>query len=211
MSSTNSNDNATSVIVVLGAPTTATGEPGPDMKQRLNRCLELLSLPQHAASIIAVTGGNPLSYGSSGVCTEAACMRDYLVSQGGSVSEDRILVEDRAIHTFHNALYVKTLLKKQGILKEDSPINLTILTTDWHMERSLLCFKAVYCDTPNVTLVADAVSSDPSDPQVVERKEKEKKLIKRWIPMCLKEEKDHPDMPNVDIAAQSIDLFRLIM
>lgn len=197
------------VIVVLGAPTTSDGKPGPDMKQRLDRCIAMLNDPRHDRSLVVVTGGNPRTYGSPGVVREGVCMRDYLVEEGG-IPIGRILVEENAVHTFHNALYVKTLLKSCGLLAGDSPVELTVLTTDWHMERSMICFKLAYIDAPNVELLSEAVPSDPTDPFVISRTEKEKRLIERWIPMCLEEERGHPDMPALgqwpepEILVQSI-------
>uniref|UniRef100_A0A7S4NEE4 DUF218 domain-containing protein n=1 Tax=Odontella aurita TaxID=265563 RepID=A0A7S4NEE4_9STRA len=210
------------VIVVLGAPTTPEGKPGPDLKKRLDRCLEILKIDPLKASksLVAVTGGSPQTYGSSGVCPEGVCMQQYLIQRGG-VPQDQIIVEDRAYHTFHNALYVKTILRERGLVvnsessDSSSPpamINLIVLTTDWHVERSLLCFAAVFSDVPNVTLAEpEVVPSDPTDPEVITRKSKEKMLIDRWIPLCFNEEKDHPDCPNVESATAAMNAIKKIL
>lgn len=74
---------------------------------------------------------------------------------------------------------------------------MVVLTTGWHVERSMLCFAAAFSDAPNVTLLdPEVVPSDPKDHKVVSRKAKERMLIENWIPLCLAEEKGHPDMPG---------------
>lgn len=127
------NHDGLHVVVVLGAPVTSEGTPGPDMKERLDRCLALM-VPkkdgeEHRHSngilydideqeiIIVVTGGSPATYGSSGIKAEALVMADYLVEHG--VSRPKILIEPRALHTFHNALYTKQVLSKQGLVDTD--------------------------------------------------------------------------------------------
>mmetsp|Transcript_20439 Transcript_20439/g.38382 ORF Transcript_20439/g.38382 Transcript_20439/m.38382 type:complete len:229 (-) Transcript_20439:26-712(-) len=206
--------DCTRIIAVLGAPTTAEGKPGPDLKQRLDRCLHILENdPTHESSLVAVTGGNPKTYGSAGICHEAICMKQYLVEHG--VPLDRIIVEDRAVHTFHNALYLKTILREQGIImKPDSPslVHLVVLTTDWHVERGMLCFASVFSDVPNVKLAnPEIVPSDCFDAAVVARKVKEKRLIERWIPLCFEEEAGHQDMPDVPSAITAMEVMKTKM
>lgn len=184
------------VIVVLGAPTTDNGGPGPDLKQRLDHCIELMATSEYSDSVVVVSGGSPTTYGSSGLHSEGQIMHDYLVANG--VKSKRILVEDKALHTFHNALYSKTLLRNQGLLAGDTEkLELVVLTTDWHMERSHLCFKAVFIDTPGVILIAETVASDDTAPETIARVSKERTILDNgWIARCIKEEQDHPDMPK---------------
>ena len=186
------------VIIVLGAPTTNNGQPGPDLKARLDRCMELLATEPYSDSTVVVTGGSPNTYGSAGVHSEGEIMRSYLVAKGADQHTTTILVEDQALHTFHNALYSKTLLRAHGVhFDTEALLELTIITTDWHMERSLLCFEAVFADAPEVTLTAESVSSGITVNETMKRISKEKKILEQgWIAQCIQEEKHHPDMPD---------------
>lgn len=130
-----------------------------------------------------------------------ACVTIWSNVERSGVDQSRILVEDRAIHTFHNALYTKTLLRQGEMLTK--PLNLVIITTDWHAKRALLCFKAVFCDAPNVVLKTQLVPSESNDVQVKDRIVKEERLIARWIPLCVEEERDHPDMPALALVEQA--------
>lgn len=68
----------------------------------------------------------------------------------------------------------------------------------------MLCFEAVFCDVPGVAFVVEAVPSNPADPDVAARSLKEKRLIDRWIPLCIEEEVGTEDMPPADAAAAAV-------
>lgn len=198
--------NALHIVVILGAPVTAEATPGPDLQQRLDRCVELwqqqqtrdaTTTTQESSLRIVVTGGNPQTYGSSGVKAEALVMQDYLLSKG--VAGHDIWVEAQAIHTFHNALYTKQLLQDKKLVAKQ-PMSMTIVTHDWHMPRSLACFQIVWCNDPNVTFHAEPVPSDATDTRVQERITKEARFIKEWTPLCLKEEENSRCMPDIQAA-----------
>jgi hypothetical protein len=162
------------VVVVLGAPLLADGTPGPDLKQRLECALALAREGQ----LVVVTGGAPKTYGSSGVRAEGQAGRDFLLAHG-KPSED-VAVEDTAMHTFDNALLTRALLKR----RPDWPrrTRLVVVTHDWHVERSRLCFEAVFGRDQHVQLEMHSVPSDPCDPIVLERKTKEASIIaSKWV------------------------------
>lgn len=223
------NDDGLHVVVVLGAPVTSKGTPGPDMKERLDRCLALIGRTnddreqQHPNEIrndsgeqnmlIVVTGGTPATYGSSGIKAEALVMADYLVEHG--VPRQMILIEPRALHTFHNALYTKQLLAEQGLhdaigtAKSAKIQRITILTHDWHMRRSLWCFLLVWSDYQGGDSEAlstffdesQAIPSDQTDHTVQERLAFEQNVLKDgWLESCILREQGNICMPPKEAA-----------
>jgi uncharacterized SAM-binding protein YcdF (DUF218 family) len=175
------------VIVVLGAPVLADGTPGPDLAQRLEAALALASNGQ----LIAVTGGAPRTYGSSGARAEGLAGRDFLVAR--KKPSDEVLVEDAAKNTFENALLTRVLLKKRREWNE--PLLLLVVTNDWHVVRARQCFETVYGRDAHVELQFHAVPSDPEDPVVVQRKEKEAAIMaSKSVERKAKLYKDHPGM-----------------
>jgi uncharacterized SAM-binding protein YcdF (DUF218 family) len=175
------------VVVVLGAPLRADGTPGPDLTQRLEEALVGAS----KAQLIVVTGGAPMSYGSSGVRPEAQAGADFLVARGKPWEE--ILVEDAAQQTFDNALLTRALLKLRPDWKES--VRLLVITHDWHVERSRRCFEAVYGRDKHVEVCFHAVLSDAEDPAVKERKKTEADILGwKWVERKAEEHKNHPGM-----------------
>ncbi|KAL3896022.1 MAG: hypothetical protein SGARI_007280 [Bacillariaceae sp.] len=177
------------VIVVLGAPITTEATPGPDMKERLDRCLELYNNENNTKDhpfLVVVTGGTPPTYGSSGVKPEAEVMAEYLIAHGMSSSD--LILESRALHTFHNALYTRQILTNDDMGIVNNIRKVTILTHDWHMQRSLWCFELVWCDAVEENTLEFAQEAIPSDAGVVqERVTKEQKILaKGWgLQPCL--------------------------
>lgn len=181
------------ILVVLGSPITADAKPGEDMKQRLDHVWQ--NKLDRAVEKIVVTGGTPQTYGSSGIKAEAHVMKEYLVANG--IPSDKILAETRAMHTFHNALYSRQILKESGI----SAQQITILTHDWHMPRSLLCFQIVWCDDPAMKFNVVHIRGNGNDPAVVSRLHQEIRLTRDWLYVCIEEENNSPLMPPKDLAA----------
>lgn len=60
-------------------------------------------------------------------------MRRWLIEFG--VDESKIHVEAMASNTWQNAAYIKKLLNKHGIHR------VVLVTSAWHMPRSVWCFK----------------------------------------------------------------------
>ncbi|MBV6653923.1 MAG: YdcF family protein [Mameliella sp.] len=67
---------------------------------------------------------------------EASVMVSYLETMG--VPRSDIIVEDKSRNTYENALFSKAILKEKGI---DGPY--LMITSAWHMPRSIGCFEAV--------------------------------------------------------------------
>jgi len=79
---------------------------------------------------VYTTGGKSLTHATE---TEGSIMRRWLITFG--VPEQQIHVEAMADNTWQNAAYIKTLLHKQGIHR------IVLVTSAWHMPRSVWCFK----------------------------------------------------------------------
>ena len=159
------------VVVVLGGPKIDDHTPGPDLQARLDRTLALLQKEQ--VQCIVVTGGAPPTYGSKGTRAEAHVMRDYLARHNVTTT---ILVEDQAQHTFDNAYFSRRLLAQRRILN----VRLLVVTNDWHVARSRLCFEAVFGIETEIDF--EAVISDKNDAEVVKRFETENQLISQgWV------------------------------
>ncbi len=175
------------IVVVLGAPLLPDGTPGPDLTRRLELALTLASQGQ----LVVVTGGAPKTYGSSGVCAEGEAGRDFLVARGKPIAE--VIVEDKAMQTFDNALLTRALLRQRP--EWGQPVRLLAVTNDWHVPRARLCFEAVFGRDAQVELELHAVPSDAADPAVRERKDKEAAIIaSKWVERTAAAMKHHPGM-----------------
>ncbi len=76
--------------------------------------------------------------------SEARCMADWLIDHG--VSEERILLEDRATDTLENIEYSLALLAENGV---DVTDDIAVVTADYHLRRA-----AHYWGTPGMVPVA---------------------------------------------------------
>ncbi len=79
---------------------------------------------------IYTTGGKSLTHATA---AEGSIMRRWLIKF--AVPESNIHVESMANNTWQNAVYIKILLRKQGIHR------IILVTSAWHMLRSVWCFK----------------------------------------------------------------------
>ena len=115
-------------LIVLGCGIRADGTPTPLLKGRLDRALDFyhkqLRETSKAANFV-VSGGQ----GPDEVQTEAASMREYLLSQG--IPEEQILVEDRSVDTAENMRYSAEL-----ILPRDPEAKVAYFTTNYHVFRA---------------------------------------------------------------------------
>ncbi|MBT4687907.1 MAG: YdcF family protein [Rhodospirillaceae bacterium] len=64
---------------------------------------------------------------------EATMIADYLISQG--IARDRLLVEDRSVDTFENAVFGRALAKPQ------TDERWLLVTSAWHMPRAMGVFR----------------------------------------------------------------------
>ena len=104
-------------------------ELGPDT---LNRCLHATRLYRRGRPCaVIVSGGKP--EGAEGP-TMAESMRDFLLTQGLPAHD--ILLEDRALSGYENAVETAKLMSKRGIRK------IVLVTSAVHMPRAAACFRA---------------------------------------------------------------------
>ena len=115
-------------LIVLGCGIKRDGTPTPLLKGRLDLAKKFydrqLAETGHIPRII-VSGGQ----GRDEVCSEAASMRAYLLSQG--VPAERILLEDRSTDTTENMRF-----SAQIIRREHPDARTAYFTTNYHVFRS---------------------------------------------------------------------------
>lgn len=111
-------------IVILGAG--LWGEtPSLTLVQRLDTSLELLKL--HSNVKVIVSGGQ----GPGETITEAEAMKKYLLNNG--IEESRIIMENKSTNTLENLYNTREVIRK---IDNRDKINITIITSDFHMFRS---------------------------------------------------------------------------
>ncbi|KAJ4461893.1 putative DUF218 domain [Paratrimastix pyriformis] len=120
----------THAIVVLGCNTRS------PMTARVAKAAELYhswkAIPG-VTPLLILTGGK--KYGGD-QDSEAQWMKDQVLQE--EVPEDAILLEDRATNTAENALFVKNMLDERKITR------LTVITSEFHVDRSRFVFYAVF-------------------------------------------------------------------
>jgi len=125
-------DNSTSILLVLGAPNSPEGLLSTIAISRLDTCL---SLYRQEASYIMLTGG----YGAHFNTTDkphAWYGRQYLIGKG--VPSYKILDSVESRNTVEDATLSKPLIT---ILQ---PSHVTIITSDFHLQRAAFIFCDVY-------------------------------------------------------------------
>jgi len=80
---------------------------------------------------VYATGGKPLIQDAD---PEGSIMRRWLIRLG--LPESSVFAENVADNTWENAAYMKTMLAEKGIHR------VVLVTSAWHMPRSVWCFKA---------------------------------------------------------------------
>jgi len=101
---------------------------------------------------ILITGGQGLNPTNSNA--EAELLANFMVTAG--VSEEDILIEDKAVNTYQNALFAKQLIEKEHFDLQSEHL---LITSAFHMKRSKGCFDKVGLKT--VTYPVDYYASDP--------------------------------------------------
>jgi len=79
---------------------------------------------------VYATGGKSMTHESA---TEGAVMRRWLIGFG--VAESKVHAEVAATNTWQNAVYIKNILGSRGVHR------IVLVTSAWHMPRSVWCFK----------------------------------------------------------------------
>lgn len=139
--------------VVLGNFVNADGTPGPTVKARLDRAMELYQAGLVHTIIVsgAVWSGN---------YNEPAGMRRYLVEQG--VPAKSILEDPRGVNTYHTAINTLATMRERNIH------SVTIVTDFYHVLRTRLAFslcgiedaRSVYARAPIDAAMLFAVGRD---------------------------------------------------
>ncbi|MBQ6927906.1 MAG: YdcF family protein [Oscillospiraceae bacterium] len=115
-------------LIVLGCGLKRDGTPTPLLKGRLDLALDFYRRQQRETGKPArfiVSGGQ----GADEVQSEAASMRDYLLSQG--IEDDNIVMEDRSTDTAENMRF-----SRQKIMDAGGGGEVAFFTTNYHVFRA---------------------------------------------------------------------------
>ncbi|MGY3777340.1 YdcF family protein [Isobaculum melis] len=128
-------DTSADTMIILGAKVVGNpAEPGTVLKSRLTTAAAYLK--EHPIVSVIVTGGQ----GADETATEADTMKEYLIELG--IASERIQVENQSTRTIENLMYAK---EKFGVQKA------VIVTSDYHLFRSLLLAKRVGIDASGLS------------------------------------------------------------
>ena len=123
-------DSRQQVYIVFGAKVKSDG-PTKTLASRLDTAIEAMRKDSDAVCI--VSGGQ----GPDEPCTEASCMRDYMVERG--ISPARIMLEEKASNTKENILYSVNLIDQLGL----SDRQIICISSETHIPRiRLMCSRA---------------------------------------------------------------------
>ena len=142
----------TEAIVLLGGAMRGDTHMGTfaDMNEQADRLVYAVALYKAGkAPLLLLTGGGP-----EGVRPEAEQMRDLVGIMG--IPGDRLILEDQSRDTHDNAVFSAKILKEKGIKR------VLLVTSAYHMRRSVALFEAqgikvVPAPTDYQQLVADQV------------------------------------------------------
>jgi len=121
-------------VVVLGRKLLPNGEASHILKGRMVVASKVFMTECNVNNdLMLVTGGKVTS--GVGVLSEAEVMQQLAIKEG--VKKSQTILEDQSMNLIENALYSKDLLEEQGIE------SIIVITSDFHMARSLKVFQAV--------------------------------------------------------------------
>ncbi len=129
-------------IIVLGCGLNRDGTPGPTLTKRLDGCIDYCG--KNPDCVVVVTGG----YSRFNNATEASAMKKYLVANG--ITEDRILVEEKASNTKENFENSLKLIKNKGLKTE----KICYVTNSFHVYRSGMYARQAGISSPKVLSVS---------------------------------------------------------
>lgn len=112
---------AENILIVLGYPADENGNPGPILKTRLDKAIELYK--NGVAGKIIVTGA-----AVDNEFVESEVMAVYLVRNG--ILHEDIFVESSARNTYENALMVSRIMQQKGY------IHAVVVTSSFHRLRA---------------------------------------------------------------------------
>lgn len=131
------------VLIVLGSPNASTGELSTISKSRLNYCINQYSEGQ----LVICTGGWGAHFNTAKQA-HAAYAKAYLMEHG--LPETCFLELALSSHTVDDAVKIKPILETLEAVK------LTIITSDYHVERVSLIFKTILKDYDMLCIGADS-------------------------------------------------------
>ncbi len=125
-------------MIVLGCGIRKDGTVTPLLKGRLDAAIRWYEQGGRQARFI-VSGGQ----GKNEVTSEAAAMKQYLLSQG--IPEDKIIEENRSTTTRENLLFSKAVMEKEG-----RGTQCIIATSDYHVLRAVLLARELKIDAQGI-------------------------------------------------------------
>ena len=123
------------ILIVLGAPNSDSGELSPMSKSRLNFCKTRYA----PGNLVLCTGGWGEHFNTT-LQSHASYAKDYLLKIG--FSEDDFLPNALSQNTVDDAVKIKRILANLNNVK------LTLITSDYHLERVTLIFKEILGEYP---------------------------------------------------------------
>lgn len=123
------------VVVMLGGVVDASATRSrPGYNDNVERMLVTYDLLRTDRARYAILSGGDVNPGRPGL-TEAEVVGAQLVSWG--IAKERVIEEPRARNTRENAVFVAQMVKARGLSR------VLVVTSAFHMPRSLDCFRAV--------------------------------------------------------------------
>jgi broad specificity phosphatase PhoE/uncharacterized SAM-binding protein YcdF (DUF218 family) len=129
------------VILVLGKGLKKNGKPHSILKVRLRKAVSLYyekKFLQKYKVYLLFAGGHT----AQTLHSEAEAMKQWILA-GFDIDPNVILLEERSQNTLENAYFSKSLLYQHGI----SSGELIVITSDYHMQRTMVIFNHVFGKT----------------------------------------------------------------
>jgi len=121
------------LVIILGCQVYGY-TPSKELKSRLDRAIEFLN--DYPETVCIVSGGQ----GPDETVQEAKVMKKYLVDHG--IAENRIYEEDESSSSFENLTFSKKIIEENNLKNEKT----VIITSEYHIPRSMIIAKRVYPD-----------------------------------------------------------------
>ncbi|TXD50101.1 YdcF family protein [Polaribacter sp. IC073] len=121
---------AKEILVVLGSPNSPTGELSTISKERVDFCLEI-----YQKEMLVLCTGSWGAHFNTASEPHAFYIKNYLIEKG--IPEDRFLEFALSTNTVEDAV------KTRDIISVLENIQVTIITSDYHLERVKLIFNEV--------------------------------------------------------------------
>ncbi|MBU0530705.1 MAG: YdcF family protein [Candidatus Aenigmatarchaeota archaeon] len=167
------------VIIILGGGLDSDGSPHKWVKKRLDKALEEYTGKEYVMTCTRGTVHKPQMLDNKGFpVDECIPMARYLEKKG--IPSQNILLENMSFDTIGNAYFSRMIHVEPMRLK-----NILIITSEFHMPRSMEAFRWVYNLTPTLieyNLDFMSVSDEGIDPDILNpRMERERQSIKKLL------------------------------